>query len=127
MSLMEKWLSKFSVPLSGGHQLYLRDISVVHGDSNWSDPQGIWLEIGDPSSHVCPSRNINSLHAKWRHNYSDSHVVKRFSISTGVDALLGARYCNDEYKYCQVKLSEAPGTLKQCERCVEICYVLSCQ
>jgi len=43
----------------------------------------------------------------------------------GIDALIGARYCN-EYKYSQVKLSEAQGTLKQCERCVEI-HVLSCQ
>ena len=54
-------------------------------------------------------------------------MVKRFSISTGVDALLGARYCNNEYKYSQVKLSEAKGTLKQYQRCIEICYVLSCQ
>jgi len=53
-------------------------------------------------------------------------MVKRFSISTGLDALLGAIYCN-EYNYSQVKLSEAQGTLKRWERCVEICYVLSCQ
>jgi len=38
--------------------------------------------------------------------------------------LLGARYCNNEHKYSQVKLSEAQGTLKQCERCVEIIFML---
>jgi len=53
-------------------------------------------------------------------------MVKRFSISMGIDALLGARYCNDKYKYSQVKLSEAQGTLKQCERYVGKCYILSC-
>ena len=39
----------------------------------------------------------------------DYHEAKRFSISVGIDALLGVRYCSNEYNYSQMKLSEAHG------------------
>ena len=66
-------------------------------------------------------------HCLFDRNKMRQHLLNPNPISTGVDALLGAIYCNNEYKYSQVKLYEAQGTLKQCERCVEICYVLICQ
>ena len=45
------------VPLSGGHQFYPRDISVVHEGQLglglvWSDPQGLGLDIVVPKGSL---------------------------------------------------------------------------
>jgi len=52
-------------------------------------------------------------------SYFDYHETKCFSISVGIDAMLGVRYYGNEYNYRQMKLSVAYSAYFSREKCAE--------